>query len=59
MASKLTAEKLAQRIAKTPMGRMGEVEDVAKAAVFFASDDSSFISGTTLSVDGAQTFAFS
>ena len=59
MASKLTPEKLAQRIAKTPMGRMGEVGDVANAAVFLACDDSSFVSGTTLSVDGAQTFAMS
>ena len=59
MASKLTPEKLALRIAKTPMGRMGEVEDVAKAAVFLASDESSFISGTALSVDGGQTFALS
>ena len=59
VASKLTPEKLAVRIAKTPLGRLGEVEDVAKAAVFLASDDSCFISGATLSVDGGQTFAFS
>ena len=59
VASKLTPEKIAQRIAKTPMGRMGEVEDVANAAVFLASDESSFVSGAILSVDGAQTFAMS
>ena len=59
VASKLTPEKLALRIAKTPLGRLGEVEDIAKAAVFLASDESGFISGTTLSVDGAQTFSMS
>ncbi len=59
VASKLTSEKLAIRVAKTPLGRLGEVDDVAKAALFLACDDSSFISGTTLSVDGGQTFAFS
>jgi meso-butanediol dehydrogenase / (S,S)-butanediol dehydrogenase / diacetyl reductase len=59
VAAMLTPEKIALRIAKTPLGRIGEVEDVAKAAVFLACDESSFVSGTTLSVDGGQTFAFS
>ncbi len=59
VVNKLTPEKIAYRIARTPMRRLGEVEDVAKAALFLASDESTFISGTVLSVDGAQTFAFS
>ena len=59
VAAMLTPEKIALRIAKTPLGRIGEVEDVAKAALYLASDESSFISGTTISVDGGQTFAFS
>ncbi|CAM4196771.1 SDR family NAD(P)-dependent oxidoreductase [Lacicoccus alkaliphilus] len=37
-----------------PMGRFGTVEDIAKACLFFASDDSAFISGQTLMVDGGQ-----
>lgn len=40
--------------AKIPMGRVGEPDEIAKAAVFLASDDSSFISGTELFVDGGQ-----
>ena len=36
----------------TPMGRIGETEDVAPAAVFFASDDSSWITGETWLVSG-------
>jgi 3-oxoacyl-[acyl-carrier protein] reductase len=39
-------------IAKTPLGRMGETKDIANAYLFLASDEASFISGTTLRVDG-------
>lgn len=35
-----------------PIGRMGQPEDIAKAAVFLASDDSSFVTGIELFVDG-------
>ncbi|MDX6329490.1 MAG: hypothetical protein QOI83_1873 [Streptomycetaceae bacterium] len=43
------------RIASTiPMGRMGEPEEVAKAALFLASDDSSFVTGIELFVDGGR-----
>jgi NAD(P)-dependent dehydrogenase (short-subunit alcohol dehydrogenase family) len=35
-----------------PLGRVGRVEEVAKAAVFLAADDSSFVNGTELFVDG-------
>ncbi len=35
-----------------PMHRMGESEDVAKAVLFLASDDASFITGANLFVDG-------
>lgn len=37
-----------------PMGRMGEPEEVASAVSFLASDESSFITGTELCVDGGQ-----
>jgi NAD(P)-dependent dehydrogenase (short-subunit alcohol dehydrogenase family) len=39
-------------IANIPMHRMGESEEVAKAVLFLASDDASFITGTDLLVDG-------
>jgi NAD(P)-dependent dehydrogenase (short-subunit alcohol dehydrogenase family) len=35
-----------------PIGRIGQPEDIAKAAVFLACDDSSFITGIELFVDG-------
>ena len=37
---------------QTPLGRVGETQDVAPAAVFFASDDSSWITGETLLIAG-------
>ena len=37
---------------RVPMGRLGEPDEIARAAVFFASDDSTFVTGTELFVDG-------
>ena len=41
--------------ATTPMNRLGTPEEMAKAALFLASDDSSFMTGQTLVVDGGYT----
>src|SRR6266704_3865061 len=41
-----------------PIGRIGEARDVAAAAVFYASEESEFISGTTLLVDGGMTAGY-
>ncbi|MGB3503541.1 MAG: SDR family oxidoreductase [Mesorhizobium sp.] len=46
------------RLRKTPLGRLGIPDDVAKAAVFLASDDAAFINGDVIHVDGGATFAF-
>ena len=42
----------ASLVASVPMGRMGSPDEVAKAALFLASDDSGFITGIELTVDG-------
>jgi NAD(P)-dependent dehydrogenase (short-subunit alcohol dehydrogenase family) len=41
-----------------PIGRIGEARDVAVAAVFYASDEADFITGTTLLVDGGMTAGY-
>ena len=49
------AEGLFAAIGRTiPMGRMGESDEVASAAIFLASTESSFITGTNLYIDGGQ-----
>ena len=47
-------ERVAQIISTIPMGRIGKAEEVAKAALFLASDDSSFVTGIELFVDGGR-----
>ena len=42
----------AQLAASVPLGRIGEPQEIAKAAVFLASDDASYIAGVELFVDG-------
>jgi 3-oxoacyl-[acyl-carrier protein] reductase len=49
-----TPEKRAQFIATIPLGRLSLPSDVATAAVFFASDEASFITGACLEVDGGR-----
>jgi len=50
-----TPEALQRLLRLIPYGRIGEPEDVAKAAVWLASDDSDYVTGTTLFVDGGMT----
>lgn len=44
-------------IPQIPIGRLGEPEEIARCVVFLASEDSGFISGSTLSANGAQFFS--
>ena len=53
-----TDEKKRRRLVHVPMGRFGEAEEIAKATLFLASDESSFITGSTFLVDGGITAAY-
>jgi glucose 1-dehydrogenase len=50
-----TKEALGRLLTLIPYGRIGEPEDIARAAVWLASDDSDYVVGTTLFVDGGMT----
>jgi meso-butanediol dehydrogenase/(S,S)-butanediol dehydrogenase/diacetyl reductase len=51
----LDENALRQRVAMHPMGRFGQPEDVASAAVFLASDESGWTTGSVLTVDGGYS----
>ena len=53
-----TEEKRRRRLVHIPQGRFGEAIEIAKAALFLASDESSYLTGTAFQVDGGITAAY-
>jgi NAD(P)-dependent dehydrogenase (short-subunit alcohol dehydrogenase family) len=52
------AEQAARRLAHVPMGRFARAEEIASAALFLASDESSYVNATTFLVDGGISGAY-
>ncbi|HYC45761.1 MAG TPA: glucose 1-dehydrogenase [Burkholderiales bacterium] len=53
-----TDEKKQRRLVHIPMGRFGEAAEIARAALFLASEESSYVTGTEFLVDGGLTAAY-
>jgi NAD(P)-dependent dehydrogenase (short-subunit alcohol dehydrogenase family) len=53
-----TEEKKQRRLVHVPMGRFGEASEMARAALYLASDRSSYVTGTSFVVDGGITAAY-
>jgi len=54
MVRSVPAPVLEKIIAKIPVGRLGRVDDIARAVLFLVADDADFITGSTLSINGGQ-----
>lgn len=55
MTSELTDKQKARITRRTPLGRLGEVEDVCDVVAFLLSDEARFVTGQTITVDGGFT----
>ena len=51
-------EKAKRRLVHLPMGRFAEAREIAQAAVFLASDESSYVTASTFLVDGGLSGAY-
>jgi acetoacetyl-CoA reductase len=54
MVRAVPQDVLEKIIGRIPVGRLGHVEDIARGVAFLTADDASFITGSTLSINGGQ-----
>ena len=53
-----TEEKKQRRLVHIPLGRFGQAREMAQAALYLASDESSYVTGSEFTVDGGITAAY-
>jgi acetoacetyl-CoA reductase len=54
MVAAVPAPVLEKIVAKIPVGRLGQAEEIARGVVFLTSDNAAFITGSTMSINGGQ-----
>ena len=54
MVAAVPGEVLEKIVAKIPVGRLGQAEEIARAVTFLCCDGGAFITGSTLSINGGQ-----
>jgi acetoacetyl-CoA reductase len=54
MVAAVPADVLAKIVAKIPVGRLGQANEIARAVAFLCAEDAGFITGSTLSINGGQ-----
>ena len=57
MTDSMDADRVAGILDRTPIGRKGKPVEIAYGALFLASDEASFVTGTELIIDGGMTAA--
>ncbi len=54
MVRAVPANVLEKIVARVPVGRLGQASEIARAVLFLVADDSGFVTGSTMSVNGGQ-----
>jgi len=54
MVRSVSQKVLEKIVAKIPVGRLGQVEEIARGVLFLAADEAGFVAGSTLSINGGQ-----
>ena len=54
MVAAVPANVLEKIVAKIPVGRLGKASEIARGVLFLAADDSGFVTGSTMSINGGQ-----
>jgi acetoacetyl-CoA reductase len=54
MVAAVPPNVLEKIVAKAPVGRLGHADEIARGVMFFAADEATFVTGSTMSINGGQ-----